>query len=194
MPKRESALTRKRRQHLPVAVLLDVHVEKELDERPGQARGRAREDRESRTRDLGGALEVEDAERRAEVPVRLGLEVEPARLSPRALDAVRRLVGASGNRVLRDVGNLLLDRRELSVRFLDAFLERANLFLQGLHLGERRGIGLSAERRNVVAAAALLLEAGHRFSALGVEIRIGLEAGASEALRHLPQQACRVLA
>ena len=188
-------MTRKRRQHLAVAVLLDVHVEKELDERARQARGGAREDRESRARDLGGALEVEDAERRAEVPVRLGLEVEPARLSPRALDAVRGLVGAS--REPMSCGTLgtcfstaASFRSASSTRSSSARISSFRVFISASVAGS----GFPRSDEMLVAAAALLLEAGHRFAALGVEIRIGLEAGASEALRHLPQQACRVLA
>ena len=126
--------------------------------------------------------------------MRRGLEVEVARLSPGALDAVRGLVAAAGNRVLRRVGNPLLGGREL---FLDAFrfrLQIADLVLERLHLGERLRIGLAAHRRQLVAAAALLLEPRDHRSTPRVELHEAFEARAREALRHFGQQAAGVLA
>ena len=67
-----------RRVDLDVAVLLRVQVEHVRDERALQPRAPALEHVEARARDLHAALEVDDAELRAEVPVRLRLEVEGA--------------------------------------------------------------------------------------------------------------------
>ena len=66
-----------RRLDLGVAVLARVQVEHEVDERARRAARRRRISTEKRAPDiLRRALEVEDAERRAELPVRLRLEVE----------------------------------------------------------------------------------------------------------------------
>ena len=59
---------------------------------------------------LAGALEVEDAERRAEVPVGLRLEVEARRLAPAALDAVGALVRPDRDARVRQVGDRELER------------------------------------------------------------------------------------
>ena len=59
-----------------------MQVEHELDQRPLQPRAGAEQHREARAGHAGGALEVEDAERDAEIPVRLGREVERPAASP----------------------------------------------------------------------------------------------------------------
>ena len=70
--------------------------------------------REAGAGDLGGALEVEDAERRPQVPVRLGLEVEATRLAPGPLDAVRGLVRTHRHRRVGEVGDDQLEGRHLA--------------------------------------------------------------------------------
>ena len=62
-----------------VAVLARVQVEHEVDQRAREPRAGAAQHREPRAGDLRAALEVDDAERRPEIPVRLRLEVERAR-------------------------------------------------------------------------------------------------------------------
>ena len=58
-----------------------MQVQHELDEGPLEARPEAGVHREPRPRDLGRPLEVEDPQRRAQVPVGPGRELEAARLA-----------------------------------------------------------------------------------------------------------------
>ena len=79
-----------------------------------------------RARDLGAPLEIDDAERRAEVPVRLHVEGERSR---RAMAAHFHVVGAAlpdGHTLVRQVGNRqqaaiapLLNHVELDAELLD---------------------------------------------------------------------------
>ena len=92
--------------HVRLAVAArGVEVEHERDQRPLERGTGTPEHGETGARDRGGALEVEDAERRPEIPVRLDLEVEARQLAPGALDAVRALVGADRHRDVRQVGH-----------------------------------------------------------------------------------------
>ena len=68
--------------------LADVQVEHIGDQRPLEARPGAAEHVEARTGDLDAALEVDDAERRAQVPVRFRLEIEFRQLANRPEDHV----------------------------------------------------------------------------------------------------------
>ena len=167
---------------------------KNCDQRAREARGRALEHREARARELGAALEVEDAEGRPEIPVRLRREAEVARRAPRALDAVGRFVAAARHGGVRHVRDALLDGREHSVRLVGTLLEGVDLLLERLHLGERLGRGLPLDRRERVAAAAHVLELRDGVAALAVERDELLEARAGEAFGHLGEQALRVLA
>ena len=65
-------------------MLARVHVEHEVGQRPLQPGAHAQVHGEPRARDLGGALEIQNAQRRAQIPVRLGFEIELARLAPAA--------------------------------------------------------------------------------------------------------------
>src|SRR5581483_7300060 len=79
----------KRRLDLAVSMLARVQVEHEIDQRAGQLRAGAAENGEARTREPRRALEIEDAERRAEIPMRLRLEIEASRLAvPAHFDVV----------------------------------------------------------------------------------------------------------
>ena len=184
----------KRRVHLFVSVRARLEVEHERSERAGEASARAGQNGEPRAREPGAALEVQNAERGTQVPVRRGFEVEAARLSPRALDPVRGLVGSAGDRLLRRVGNPLLGGRQLFLDALRLRLQIADLVLERLHLGERVRIGPAAHRRQLVAAAALLLETRHRGATPRVQLHEPFEARAGEPLRHLGEQARGVLA
>ena len=89
VPKRLCGVHHEGRQHLGVAVLAGVHVEHEIDERALELGAHVPVEGEARAGDLGGALEIENAELRAQVPVRLGLEIELRRLAAAAdLDVV----------------------------------------------------------------------------------------------------------
>ena len=77
----DARVDQERRLDFAVAVLARVQIEHEVDERAREPRAGAAQHGEPRAGDLGGALEVDDAERRPEIPVRLRLEVERARLA-----------------------------------------------------------------------------------------------------------------
>ena len=70
-----------RRDDFDVAMPL-MHVEHEVDERAIQLRAGAGEDRESRAGDLRGALEVEDAQPFADVPMGFRREGKRRLLAP----------------------------------------------------------------------------------------------------------------
>ena len=74
-PNSVSLLHHERRVFFGVA-LADVQVEHPGDQRPLQARPRPAEHVEARAGDLDALLEIDDAQRRTQVPVRLGLEIE----------------------------------------------------------------------------------------------------------------------
>ena len=176
-----------------VAVLARVQVEHEGHERPRQPRARSAQHGEARAGELRPALEIQDAERRPEVPVGLRREVKRARLSPGPLEPVGRLVFPAGHRLVRDVGDARLDRRERLAVLLLLLFEEPDLFLEGLHLGERLRRRLSAPGRQLVAAAALLFQARDRLAAKAVELGEPLQARAGEPLGHLFGEPRRVL-
>ena len=93
------------RQHFGVAVLLRVQVEHEADEGPFEPRARAHVDGEARAGELGGAFQVENAERFAEFPVRLGFEVEAGFRAPGFYGDVVGFGRAGGDFVAGEVGN-----------------------------------------------------------------------------------------
>ena len=62
--------------NLGVAVLAGVQIEHEGDQRALEPRAEPPQHRETRAADLGRALEVQNAQRGAELPVRLRLEIE----------------------------------------------------------------------------------------------------------------------
>ncbi len=87
--------------------------------------------------DLGGAFQVEDAELLAELPVRLGGEIECGRRAP-ALDFdVGVLVVADGDGVVRKVGNAGQNVVELAVGGLGPALRARECLLELEHLGGR---------------------------------------------------------
>src|SRR5687767_10812809 len=64
------------RQSFRIAMLRRVQVEHEIDQGAFQSRTYAVEDREPRAGNLGGALQVENAQRRSQIDVILRLEIE----------------------------------------------------------------------------------------------------------------------
>ena len=98
-----------------VAVLAGVEVEHEVGEGALEAGAGAELQDEAGAGDLGGALEVEDAERFADLPVRLGREVEGGDRAPGLLDDVVVLGDAGGYGVVGKVGEGLEELAELEV-------------------------------------------------------------------------------
>ena len=128
------ALDQVGRRNLGVAMLLGVQVEHEGAERPLQSCPPTEVGGEPGTGKLGAALEVEDPELRADVPVGLRLEVELRQIADHPLDAVRRLVAADRDRLVSDVrylqlrvDELLLGLRHDIFKALDAGLELRHL-------------------------------------------------------------------
>ena len=105
-----------------VAMTARMQMEHEVDQRPCEPRARPDQDREPRASDLRAALEIDDAESRTEIPVRLRVEVERRRRSvPTNFDVVRAAF-ADGHALVRQVGNRqqtaispLLDHVQLDV-------------------------------------------------------------------------------
>src|SRR5687767_10599565 len=99
----------------------------EVDQRTFELRASAQEHRETGTGNLRRALEIEDAEGSAEIPMRFRLEIEGARLAPRPHDDVvfgalpgrHAVVWNIGDR-LQQAAALTLDRVELDLELLDA--------------------------------------------------------------------------
>src|SRR5262249_7916360 len=74
-------IDQERRLHFAIAVFACVEIEHEIDQRAFESRARAAQNGEARAGHPRRALEIDDAERRAELPVRLGIEVEWPRLA-----------------------------------------------------------------------------------------------------------------
>ena len=161
-PNRVSPLTMKGSVFLGVA-LADVQVEHPGDQRALQARAGAAEHVEARAGHLDAALEVDDAQRRAQVPVRFGLEVELRDLADRAQDDILVLVLAdracAGRGVLGMVASdrrssLVVDLAQLARPGGDAVADQAHGVDLGLALGGvlhlpdllRDGVALGFER------------------------------------------------
>ena len=115
-----------------------VQVEHELREGAFEAGAGADVDDEAGAGDLGGALEVEDAERLAELPVGLGREGEGAGLAPGFDQQIVLLRGARRDVVGGEVGEGFEDGAEFGVEFggggfegLGAGLQRGGLLADG---------------------------------------------------------------
>ena len=133
VPNSASGETRNGRQHLAIAVLPGVDVEHEGGEGPLEPRSRARQQREASSGNLRGALEVQDPECLAELPVRPGLEVEAPGLSPSSRLGVRLLVGADGDALVREIRQRFqhpLDRAVDLVLTLFRALDRVRFLAQ----------------------------------------------------------------
>ena len=168
-------------------MLARVEVEHPRDERALQARPGAAQHVEARPRDLDAALEVDDAELRAELPVRQRREIEAGELAFRPQDHVGRLVRADGDIGVREIRNLehpavelLLGRGHRPLRGRDALAGRA---LRGDRPLALRRVGDGADRlRGAGALGAERLERVHRFPPPAVrrEERIHLGGGKAD--------------
>src|SRR5262249_4210148 len=123
---------------LGIAVLARVEVEHEGRECSFQARGRSPEHREARFRDLGGPLEIEEAERFADFVMGLRREGKLSRLPPLSDLGIVLAAGADWHRWMRQVRklqeevlDLLVDRLDVTVQRLDAIADLAHARLLG---------------------------------------------------------------
>src|SRR5207253_7493866 len=121
----------------PIAMLARVHVEHEVDERARQPRAGAAQHRKPSARHPRGALEIENPELGANLPMRLGIEIERSRRAAAAdLLVIRRALAGWHARV-RKVGqrqerlrSLILYCVELHIELLDVLRARAVRLLQ----------------------------------------------------------------
>ena len=151
-----------RRKHFGVALLLAMHIQHVLDQRTLKLGALAKENRETRTRELHAARKVEDAQLLADGDVIENLIGGIVPFADSAHDDIRFAVHAGGDLLGRDVGNHQqriaqtgFDCGEFAVDLGDAVAHLAHLLLGGrdvaAFLGDladllRRGIPLSLER------------------------------------------------
>ncbi len=168
---------------LQVPMLTRLHVEHEVRKRPRQPRARAEQNRKPRAGNLRRALEIENAESGTEIPVRLRLEVERRRFTPRAHDDVVRFTLTDGHAGMRQVGQRHEQNRPLLLHLIELDAELPNL-LRPLTVGVEDGacvFALPLRPRDFVAGRVLLalqpFELGNQAPPPGFERRELLELG-----------------
>ena len=120
---------------------LVVHVDEEVDERALHAGAHAAQQVEAGAGKLHAAVEVNDAQLGAKVPVGLGLKVKLARGAPATHLGVVGVVLAVGNVLVRDVGNGGDEVKELLLHGIATVVQRGDALLVGGDLG-LLGLGL----------------------------------------------------
>jgi hypothetical protein len=117
-------------------------------------------------------IEIENAELRAQVPVRLRCEVEMRLLPPRALDTIGRFIRTDGDALVRNIRHVqledferLLDRGQRGIELLDLVADalhrvdlRRRVLFRFLQRGDllRSGIALALQRFDADDRAATL--------------------------------------
>ncbi len=152
-----------------------MHVEHEVDQRALQLRAHAEINGEARAGDLGGALEVENAEFGAQVPMRLGSKVERLRHAnaPDFEVIFGRLAGGYG--FMRDIRDTREHLAELFVERFGLFVKSRDLAVQFPHGGLASGrvftglAKLADFLRFGFAFGSELLGLGDRGAAVGVQ-------------------------
>nr|WP_245668797.1 hypothetical protein [Chloroflexus islandicus] len=166
----------KRRVDLLVA-LLQMEIEQPLDDGPLQARAGAAHDIKARTGQLDAALEVENAQRLTQFPVRAGGEGQLPRFTLLVDDHVIVFINPIGHIRVRQIANLkhrgpllLFDLGQLAIKRRDFIAELAHRLDLSLSLGSvfhsadllRDGVAFGFARLNLVdQTAALLVEGQH---------------------------------
>ena len=164
-----------RHPHLGVAVLAGVQLEHEVGQRALEAGQRAPQHDEARLGHPGGALEIHQAERLADLLVRLGREGELSRPTPAAHFDVLVLGLARRHRRVGHVRDLEEEALHLAVHALELGLERldplAHLAHARLLVGRvlAAALGLADRLGGLVAQRLELLALTHEPSALGVQ-------------------------
>ena len=120
-------------------MLLGVHVEHEADESAFETRAGAHVDGEASAAEFGCALEVEDAELLAKLPVRLGGEIEIRLFAP-GLDGDVVFFGfAGGDFVAREVGDARERETHLLIERGGGLVEVVELVFEGASFVHQRG-------------------------------------------------------
>ncbi len=113
-----------RRQHFGIAVLARVNVQHEVDQRAFQPGADAPIDGKPRAGDFGGALQIQNLQLGPEIPMRLGLKIELARLAPAAdFDVVVRAL-AHRHGFVRNI-------RNAGHQIAESFIDGLGFFIQG---------------------------------------------------------------
>ena len=182
-PAKRFGVHEKRRLDLDVAVLARMQIEHEVDQGACEAGAGPEEDREPRAGHLRGPLEVDDAERRTELPVRTRLEVERLRLAVPAHFLVVFGGGADRHARMRQVRERHEQRRLLKLDVVQLNLELTDLLIAHLVGGKnpRRIETLALGARDLVAGRVLLpfqsFELGDETFAARLERRQLLQVG-----------------
>ena len=119
---------------LGVAMLLRLHVQHELRQRPVQARQRPLHDREARARELDAHVKVQ-AQRRADIDMVLGLKGKNGRRAPAAHLDVVGFAGAHGHAFVWQVGHRQQQALQLGLDLLQARSGLLQLGFGRCHLG-----------------------------------------------------------
>ena len=149
-------------------MLLRVHVEHEVDERAGQVRALAEQDRKACTRHLRRALKIQNAQGGPQIPVRDRLKIKLLRLAPRAHDLVVGVALAHRDALVRQVRQRHQQRRSLVLDLVELDAELADLLRPlAIRLENRaRVFALPLRARDFVARGILLalqpLELGYQ--------------------------------
>ncbi len=139
-----------------------MDIQKEIYQRALELRAHAPIDGESRARDFGGALQVENVQLGTQVPVSLGFEIELRGLPPAPdLDIVRRGL-SHWHGLVGDVGNA---RQQTAERFVQSLY----FFIEGGH-AVAQGPGLLLKLSSIQTLAFKLADRG----ALAVPLRLKL--------------------
>ena len=170
------AVCHERRKDLGIALLFGVQVEHEVDDSPFELCAKALVHREPRTGDLACALEVQDIQPLADVPVSLRFEAELPRLADSAQFDIVGIVFTCLHLRIRNVRyakkhipQFLLYIRDFTVEFLDPGRQLLHLFEQ-----LRNVLSLLLKLRHLSRGDVLLvlegLDLGEDLSSLHIEI------------------------
>ncbi len=144
-----------------VAMFAGVEVEEVIDERAFQPCAESLEEDEAAARNFGRRFEINQAELRADFPVRFRLEIEGRRFANDSFDAVLLRAVADRHRVVVDVGNAEQEVGQFGLASSNLLINLGDLFSHRLHLrgnfGDVAALGL--DRADFLAGAvALALE------------------------------------
>ena len=139
-------------------MLLRVQIEHEVRQRALQLRAHVPIDRKAPAGDLHGALEIQNAQLLAELPMRLRSEAELARCAPAAHFLVVGLRSSHRHRVVRQVGDAVQDLAQFGIRGFRHLLALFDLPAQILRLFDlrRRVLFILLELRDLIRRAIAL--------------------------------------
>ena len=155
MPAQRGRVDEERRLHLDVSVLAGVQIEHEVDERARHPGAHPHQHREPGAAHARRALEVDDAERGADLPMRPRIEVERRRLAVPAHELIVLCRPADRHAGVRQVRQRQQQCRALVLGLIELDLELADLLRTRLARGKERSrvLALPLGTRDLVAGA-----------------------------------------